>query len=58
MRVNYPDALFECIEKPNPDDVVTDNDLAILIIRQDAVIDDCKGKLKIIKELVDPEKEK
>lgn len=48
----YPDSLFKCMDKPDPNAVQTDNDLGVLITRQDAVIDDCKSRLSNVGELV------
>lgn len=48
----YPDSLFKCMEKPDPNAIQTDNDLGVLITRQDAVIDDCKSRLTNVGELI------
>ena len=50
--ITYPDSLFKCMEKPDPNLVQTDNDLGVLITRQDAVIDDCKARLANVGELI------
>jgi hypothetical protein len=50
--ISYPDSLFTCPDKPNVNDVNTDNDLASFIAKQDAIITICKNKLKNVGELV------
>lgn len=52
VGVSYPDSLFKCMDKPDPNTVQTDNDLGILITKQDAVIDDCKSRLSNVGELI------
>lgn len=52
VGIVYPDSLFKCMDKPDPNNIQTDNDLGILITRQDAVIDDCKTRLSNVGEMI------
>lgn len=52
VGISYPDSLFKCMDKPDPNAVQSDNDLGVLITRQDAVIDDCKSRLANVGELI------
>lgn len=52
QSVTYPDTLFVCLDRPDPNNIQTDNDLGEFIIRQDTVITICKEKLKNVGELI------
>lgn len=52
QSVSYPETLFTCPDKPDPNAVVTDNDLGEFIVQQDKVITICKEKLKNVGELI------
>lgn len=52
QSVSYPDSLFVCPDKPDPNEISTDNDLGVFITRQDAVITICKEKLKNVGDLI------
>lgn len=50
--IDYPPSLFVCLPEADISKVQSDNDLAVYIADQHAVIQDCKGKLTSVGKLI------
>lgn len=50
--IDYPSSLFVCLPEADISKVQTDNDLAVYIADQHAVVQDCKGKLSSVERLL------
>ena len=53
-KVEVPPSLLACSPPPSPRPIVTQKDVALLIVDLAEAGEDCRGKLKAVKEVMAP----